>query len=285
MSYTYHKLLSKSISHGGTRSTSSIKYIVLHYTGNTTDTAKANANYFSPNGGNTRKAGAHYFVDTDSVWQSIEDNKIAYAVGVNYGGKLFGTVTNANSISVEMCSQKGAIPQITVNNAAELTKKLMKKYNVDAAHVVTHYNVCAKQCPGWTGWCGNNTTKWQAFKKLLTSSTTTSDIQIKTTTARLNVRAGAGTDKDAIGLFNKGAQLKISKTELGWNRVTVWIPKKDTTIADGKATTKVETNMRSASGKSNPVIGTLDANVTRKVRSQTENWIAVYVWAANKYCK
>lgn len=41
------------------------KYIVIHYTGNTTDTAKANANYFrSVN----RGASAHYFVDATTVY-------------------------------------------------------------------------------------------------------------------------------------------------------------------------------------------------------------------------
>lgn len=37
-----------------------VKYIVIHYTGNSKDTAKANANYFA---GGSRGASAHYFVD------------------------------------------------------------------------------------------------------------------------------------------------------------------------------------------------------------------------------
>lgn len=35
-----HKLLAKSISYDGERSLEDIKYIVIHYTGNTGDTAK-----------------------------------------------------------------------------------------------------------------------------------------------------------------------------------------------------------------------------------------------------
>ena len=44
-----------------------IKYIVMHYTGNSKDTAKANANYFT---GANRYASAHFFVDNDSIYQS-----------------------------------------------------------------------------------------------------------------------------------------------------------------------------------------------------------------------
>ena len=47
------------------------KYIVIHYTGNKTDTAKANANYFRTE---NRGASAHYFVDKNTVYQVVEDD-------------------------------------------------------------------------------------------------------------------------------------------------------------------------------------------------------------------
>ena len=88
------------------------KYIVIHYTGNQTDTAKGNSNYFKSV---YRGSSAHYFVDKDSIYQVVEDNDIAFAVGKNYGkNNLFGTVTNKNSISVEMCSDNGAIAEGTI---------------------------------------------------------------------------------------------------------------------------------------------------------------------------
>jgi N-acetylmuramoyl-L-alanine amidase CwlA len=148
MSYTLHKdLKAKSISYGDSRAASSIKYIVFHYTGNKTDTAKANANYFATS--NTRAAGAHYFVDDTTVYQSIDDLKIAYAVGGSKvsegvaagGGTLYGKCTNANSISIEMCSKNGVITDATIENVVTLAKTLMKKYNVDSDHLCTHFMV------------------------------------------------------------------------------------------------------------------------------------------------
>ncbi|MFR7817101.1 MAG: hypothetical protein ACLU22_06455 [Clostridium sp.] len=63
-----NKKLAKSISYGGVRDLKSIKYIVLHFTGNKGDTAKNNALFYAT--GNTREAGAHSFVDTKGeAWQ------------------------------------------------------------------------------------------------------------------------------------------------------------------------------------------------------------------------
>ena len=57
--------LAAASNHGGTRSTSLIKWIVIHYTSNDGDTDEANANYFKTGG---RGASAHYFVDDKGNW-------------------------------------------------------------------------------------------------------------------------------------------------------------------------------------------------------------------------
>ncbi len=177
MGYTlYTDIKAKSVSYGSTRKASAIKYIVIHYTANNTDTAKANALYYKNT--NTRSAGAHYFVDAASVYQSIDDLRSAWAVGgVKYsdcpttgGGKLYKIVTNANSMSIEMCSTKGAISGGTFNNTVELTKKLMAKYNIPVSRVVRHFDVTGKHCPGYTSWMGTNPTEWNRFKAKLTAS-------------------------------------------------------------------------------------------------------------------
>ena len=143
------------------------KYIVIHYTGNKTDKAKSNANYFKST---HRGASAHYFVDDTSVYQVVEDKNASWAVGKNYGSNnLFGVVTNANSISIEMCSTNGKITDGTFNNTVDLTKSLMKKYNITASHVYRHYDICSKSCPGWTGWIGSNQTIWNHFKACIMS--------------------------------------------------------------------------------------------------------------------
>ena len=57
-----YKRMAKSISYSPTkRNRKDVKYIVIHYTGNSNDTAKNNADYYAT--GNTRLAGAHFFVD------------------------------------------------------------------------------------------------------------------------------------------------------------------------------------------------------------------------------
>lgn len=158
MSYTlykYHTLVNYTPGNTGR------KYIVLHYTGNTTDTAKANANYFhSVN----RGASAHYFVDASTVYEVVSPSDTAWAVGRKYGNAPYwGKCTNSNSISIEMCSTGGKISDATFANAVELTKKLLNIYGISPANVIRHYDVCAKACPGWSGWIPPNEAIWKSY--------------------------------------------------------------------------------------------------------------------------
>ena len=157
------------------------EYIVIHYTGNATDTALANARYFETV---NRGASANYFVDQTSVYQCVLDSDKAWHVGVNYGNHtLFGKCTNSNSIGIEMCSNKKKIAQDTYNNTVALTKKLMKKYNIPASRVVRHYDVCNKVCPGWSGWTRKNDKIWKQFKKDIQA---TASVSSSTVTKKLS---------------------------------------------------------------------------------------------------
>ena len=60
------------------RSSSSVEYIVIHYTANNGDTARNNCVYFS---GASRGASAHYFVGDDGVYQSVMDEDTAWHCG------------------------------------------------------------------------------------------------------------------------------------------------------------------------------------------------------------
>lgn len=147
------------------------KYIVLHYTGNRDDKSQSNGNYFKSV---NRGASAHYFVDENDVVQVVRDEDTSWAVGVNYGkNNLFNTVKNRNSISIEMCSNGGKIANETYKNTVELTRYLMKKYGIPASHVVRHWDVCSKACPGWNGWGANgcDASIWNQFKKDIASGT------------------------------------------------------------------------------------------------------------------
>ncbi len=226
-------LKAKSISYGSSRSTSSIKYLIYHYTGNSTDTAKANANYFA--NGNTRAAGAHYFVDATSIYQSIDDLKTAWAVGgskqSSYGGTMYGTITNYNSISIEMCSTNGAISEETQKNAVELGQYLMQKYDIPISRVYRHFDVNGKICPGWDGWTtyrGQSDSKWSAFKAALENKNITEDtaqemafvstetpFRVRVKIDDLNIRKGPGTNYSKRGIYTGKGVFTIVETATG----------------------------------------------------------------------
>jgi len=171
-----------------TKGNSGRKYIVIHYTGNKTDTAKANANFFRST---NRGSSAHYFVDKTTVYQVVDDANTSWAVGKNYGsGNKFGTVTNKNSISIEMCSTNGVIADATFANTVALTKSLMAKYGISASNVYRHYDVCSKSCPGWTGWLGSSPTLWNKFKSQIGGASSTAGSTSTTTTSTNNLYKG-----------------------------------------------------------------------------------------------
>ena len=165
--------------YGAYRSISNIEYIVWHYTANDGDTDEANANYFKRK---NLKSSAHYFVDDDSVTISVPDTYVAWSVGgarySNYkstgGASLYKICTNANSLNIELCdTQKNGrydISEKTLNNAIELTKDLMKKYNVPAERVIRHFDVTGKSCPAYYV----NNSEWNKVKSML------SGIQVQT---------------------------------------------------------------------------------------------------------
>ena len=175
MSYTFKKRLSNRANYGSHRVLSKIKYIVIHYTANDGDSDEGNGNYFA---NNIVKASAHYFVDGDSVTQSVPDDYVAWSVGDKKysncnktgGGKFYGQCNNTNSISIELCDEvrngKSDFSAATIENAIELTKILMKKYNVDISRVIRHFDVSGKPCPA--PYVDN--AKWKEFKNMITES-------------------------------------------------------------------------------------------------------------------
>lgn len=118
-------------------------WIVIHYVG-AVSSAKANANYFySVN----RKASANYFVDENEIWQVVDDMDGAWHVGAY---KYYNSCRNNNSIGIEMCCKyngKWYFEDATVKNTIELTRYLMKKYNIPIERVCRHYDVTLKICP------------------------------------------------------------------------------------------------------------------------------------------
>lgn len=154
------EILAHKSNYGAKRSTSNIKYIVVHYTANDGDHDESNAKYFQ---GANRNASAHYFVDDDSVTQSVPDNYVAWSVGGNKynnkGGRLYKVATNSNTLNIELCDtvKDGSViaSAQTIENAAALIAFKMLQYGIDADHIIRHYDVNGKPCPKY--WVGEYT--------------------------------------------------------------------------------------------------------------------------------
>lgn len=171
----------------------SIKYIVIHDTGNTGKGANANSHYIYFNGGD-RQSSAHYFVDDSNIVQLVADTNTSWHCGD--GGGKYG-ITNANSIGVEICINSDGNYDKAVSNAVDLTKSLMKKYNISINNVVRHYDASRKSCPNTMS--ANCWAKWNTFKSKLTATSSTT-----TTSTLIKVQVGAfSSEKNADALIAK----------------------------------------------------------------------------------
>lgn len=152
-----------------------IEWIFLHYTATTNSKdgrAEAIANMFSKN---STQASADFIVDDKNIVQYNGDigNRYCWAVGgskyssmsTSQGGKYYNKACNANSISVEICSSKKSLRTLNsadtdwyftgevLDQAVKLVRYLMKKYDIDADHVIMHHHRTGKICPN--PWCVN----------------------------------------------------------------------------------------------------------------------------------
>lgn len=154
------------------RPITSIKYIVIHYTGNKGDTARNNALYFREA---VVESSAHFFVSGDSIYQSVPLNHAAWSVGL--GGRkepyfkwptMYGKITNSNSVSIEICGYPKSLEgdDQTKRTAALLAVDLMEKLNLTPSCMHRHYDVTGKCCPAWAV---EDPLKWLDFKVLVNS--------------------------------------------------------------------------------------------------------------------
>ena len=169
-----------------------IKYLVIHFTagassekGNALAARKVFLN---------RDASADFVVDDETIVQINPEPKDYYCWAVGDGRGKYG-VTNSNSIHIEICSnlEKGTTAKVpnhegwtftesAVDNAAKLSKLLIRKYNIPLDNVIRHYDATRKLCPGIIGWnpgvvynpkTGTKTSaysteeKWKEFKNKL----------------------------------------------------------------------------------------------------------------------
>ncbi len=160
-----------------------ILYLVVHYTAGVNSrggAARGCAAWFAnPAAGGS----ADYIVDEEELVQYNPDpvNRYCHAVGGSRfrtaGGRLYGVAMNSNCISLEICStnSKGKITvpndpaysftERVLEKAKEAVQMLMQMYGIDAEHVIRHYDVNGKPCPGIIGWNkdSGDESRWEAF--------------------------------------------------------------------------------------------------------------------------
>lgn len=209
----------KSISYGALRNLKTVTALVFHYTGNTDDTAKNNVDYFAT--GNDREAGAHFFVDRDgNIGWSIPIKRAAYAVGGKYSvsngaGSYYGKVTNANSVSIELCDCANKAPGWKQMLACRrLYLWLTKEKCPNIKTVIRHWDVNGKACP--VRMTGKNNKEWEHFLNKVTLN-----YQYKARVAKKAViRSSKGVKpNNNTGTGEVGTTVKISKESGNWGRL------------------------------------------------------------------
>ena len=140
-----------------------IKYIVIHDTGNRNIGANAmnNFNYF-----NSREVGssADFFVDSKQAL-CVNDYKKYYTWHCGDGNGKYG-ITNENSVGVELCINSDGDYDTAFKNMVKCVKSLMSELNVPIERVVRHYDASRKNCPQ-TFNKNRNWNKWYEFKQKL----------------------------------------------------------------------------------------------------------------------
>lgn len=213
----YTRTAKKGISYDGKRDLKDIIAVVIHYTGNKGDTAKNNADYFATS--NMRAAGAHIFVSRNGdIAYSIPIEKTAYAVGGRYStsygaGAYYGRITNANSISIELCDcLKG--PSWEQMLACRGLYLWLRSKCPNLKKVVRHWDVNGKECPG--PMTGKENKKWEHFR-----SKVVNNYQYKAKVVKdAAIRSSKGVKpKNKTGSVKKGKVVTISKVSGNWGRL------------------------------------------------------------------
>lgn len=167
------------------------EYIVMHYTGNSKDTAAANAKYFADN---DLEASAHYFVDDGTIYQSVAAKDRAWHCGASR--YYHAECRNQNSIGIEMCCTAGnyTISDATKHNAAMLCAELCRYLGIEDVdrYVLRHYDVTHKSCPRQMVTDG---AQWTAFKAEVRNLLKGAEDMTKEELKEANVKVGSKTVK------------------------------------------------------------------------------------------
>lgn len=118
-------------------------YVVIHETDNWCKGAGAKTHATAMYNGNL--AGTvHYYVDSSGIYQTLEHQDGAWAVGD--GGGKYG-ITNRNSINIEICVNPESNYYVAVGKAEQLAAYLLKQYGWSTDRLKRHYDASRKHCP------------------------------------------------------------------------------------------------------------------------------------------
>ena len=114
-------------------------YIVIHETDNWSKGADAKAHATAMKNGNLA-GNVHYYVDSKSVYQTLDHNDGAWAVG---DGKGKYGITNRNSINIEICVNPETDYYKAVDKAEQLAAQLLKQQPVHHKIPEASVRICA----------------------------------------------------------------------------------------------------------------------------------------------
>lgn len=118
-------------------------YVVIHETDNWCKGAGAKTHATAMYNGNL--AGTvHYYVDSTCIYQTLEHQDGAWAVGDGNGA--YG-ITNRNSINIEICVNPESDYYVAVDKAEQLAAYLLKQYGWGTDRLKRHYDASRKHCP------------------------------------------------------------------------------------------------------------------------------------------
>ncbi|MCF0111897.1 MAG: N-acetylmuramoyl-L-alanine amidase [Erysipelotrichaceae bacterium] len=136
-----------------------IKYIVIHETGNfkAGATAENHSIYLTKN--SKVENSWHYTVDDTEIWHHLPDDE----VGWHASDGLSNPGGNLNGIGIELCVNKDGDFEKTLDNAAKLVAYLLSEYNLPLSRVKQHHDFTKKNCPQTI----RNTDRWEEFLQMV----------------------------------------------------------------------------------------------------------------------
>ena len=139
-----------------------------------------------------------------------------------------------------MCVQAGYNYDKAFQNTVEVCKMLMQKFGIDADHVVSHYDVCAKNCPSAIRAKGD----WNRFKQLIGAKTVDATVD-----KYYRIRKSWPDSKSQIGAYknleNAKKDWKEGYTIFDWNGKAVYPEqKKDTSSSKTKVSLTEKLNIQ-----------------------------------------